>query len=245
MPENLTARDAESLIALCAMETVAKEEYSPFCDLFTQKDFEGYEYSMDLDKFYHTGCAETFHQSFTPRNLKSRYGSRLGPVQGIGYVNELLARLTDQPVQDHTQSNHTLSSNPETFPLGRGTYIDFSHDNLIVAVISAMGLKDDDVSTLDPTEYEDDREWNLSRVVPFSGRMVVERMECSDTRGSGRFRRDGAGSQVYVRVLIDDAVQDLDICEGSREGLCTLENFVESQRYARENGQGDWERCFD
>jgi hypothetical protein len=123
--------------------------------------------------------------------------------------------------------------------------MDFSHDNLMVAIISAMGLKDNGQSTLDPTEYEDNRDWYLSRVVPFSGRMVVERMECSDARSPGRFRRDGLGNQVYVRVLINDAVQDLGFCKGSVGGLCTLQNFVESQRYARENGQGDWERCFD
>jgi hypothetical protein len=58
MAEELTPEDAESLIALCAMETVAKQEYSRFCDLFTPEDFKGYEYSMDLDKFYHTGCVE-------------------------------------------------------------------------------------------------------------------------------------------------------------------------------------------
>jgi hypothetical protein len=55
MPENLTSEDADSLISLCAFETVAKEEYSPFCDLFDDDDFEGFEYAVDLDKFYFTG----------------------------------------------------------------------------------------------------------------------------------------------------------------------------------------------
>jgi hypothetical protein len=55
MPENLTSADAQALITLCALETVAKEEYSPFCELFDDSDFEGFEYAMDLDKFYYTG----------------------------------------------------------------------------------------------------------------------------------------------------------------------------------------------
>lgn len=55
MPENLTTEDAQALIALCALETVAKEEYSRFCGLFSQEEFEGFEYALDLDKFYFTG----------------------------------------------------------------------------------------------------------------------------------------------------------------------------------------------
>lgn len=88
-----------------------------------------------------------------------RYGSELGPVQGVGYINELLARLTDRPVEDHTQTNQTLDSNSETFPLGRGIYVDFSHDNLMTAVASAMGLFRDknfiSGRVLDPTRRDD------------------------------------------------------------------------------------------
>lgn len=65
---------------------------------------------------------------------------------------------------------------------------------------------------------------------------------------SGREKRrlTQSGDSVYVRVLMNDAVQDLEFCKGvDEDGLCPLEAFVESQRYARENGQGDWERCFE
>ncbi|KAF9445834.1 phosphoglycerate mutase-like protein [Macrolepiota fuliginosa MF-IS2] len=248
MPENVTAEGAQALIALCALETLAVEEYSPFCDLFSKEEFEGFEYSMDLDKFYFTG-----------------HGSPLGPVQGVGYVNELLARLTDQPVQDHTQTNQTLDSNPDTFPLGRGIYADFSHDNLIVAVISAMGLFNgyqtkhtSSAGGLDPTRQDKSRVWFLSRIVPFSGRMVVERMECGlqlndDAAGRSisvdakerQHRRAERNDSVYVRILMNDAVQDLEFCEGAdKDGLCPLHAFIRSQAYARENGQGDWEKCF-
>ncbi|KAF5363806.1 hypothetical protein D9756_000049 [Leucocoprinus leucothites] len=246
IPENLTSEDAQSLITLCALETVAKEEYSQFCDLFTHSEFKDFEYALDLDKFYFTG-----------------YGSELGPVQGVGYVNELLARLTDQPVQDRTQTNRTLDSNPETFPLGRGIYVDLSHDNLMVAVFSAMGLFNNNEhmkgGMLDPARRDDSRDWVISRIVPFSGRMVVERMECDlrqagqRTMGHGdprsRIERNRRGQNgedtVYVRVLVNDAVQNLEFCEGvDRDGLCPLRSFIRSQAYARENGRGDWERCF-
>ncbi|KAF9443982.1 phosphoglycerate mutase-like protein [Macrolepiota fuliginosa MF-IS2] len=249
IPNNLTAEDAEALIELCTMETLAVEEYSPFCELFSKEEFEGFEYSVDLDKFYFTG-----------------HGSQLGPVEGVGYVNELLARLINQPVQDRTQTNTTLDSNPETFPLGRGIYADFSHDNLIVAVVSAMGLfknhrmgDTSNTGVLDPEKLDRSRAWFLSRIVPFSGRMVVERMECGiplnddavgydDSTGmkERQRRRAERNDSVYVRILMNDAVQGLEFCEGvDGDGLCPLHAFVHSQAYARENGQGDWERCFE
>jgi len=246
LPEDLTPQDAESLMSLCALETVAKEEYSRFCHLFDQHEFEGYEYSYDLDKFYFTG-----------------YGSRLGAVQGVGYINELLARLTHRPVHDHTQTNKTLVSNPKTFPLDRGMYVDFSHDNLMVAVVSTMGLSKDKNGMLDPRKPNRNREWYISRIVPFSGRMVVERMECGlpvgeeddviGVAGKGKRRRDrqrrraeDPEGSVYVRVLMSDAVQDLEFCEGRDEdGLCPLRAFVDSQSYARKSGKGDWEECFE
>ena len=68
------------------------------------------------------------------------YGQELGPVQGVGYVNELIARLTDSPVHDSTQTNRTLDSNATTFPLNRTFYADFSHDNEMIAIYSAIGL---------------------------------------------------------------------------------------------------------
>ena len=52
---NLTLDDIPSLISLCAFHTVALSESSPWCPLFTQADFDAFEYYGDLNKFYGTG----------------------------------------------------------------------------------------------------------------------------------------------------------------------------------------------
>lgn len=167
------------------------------------------------------------------------YGGPLGPVQGVGYVNELLARLTGQPVQDHTQTNHTLDSSPETFPYDRTLYADFSHDNEMVAIYSALGLFRQYLlpgQKLDPTGPSPQRTWVASRLVPFSARMVVERLECNGVPPLPKAS--------FVRVLVNDALQPLEFC-GGIAGLCELHAFVASQRYARNDGDGDFEKCFD
>ncbi|KAJ6485453.1 acid phosphatase [Mycena vitilis] len=162
---NLTDAETYALISMCPFHTVAslvpggQLKLSPFCALFSDAEYAAFEYSMDLDKYYGTG-----------------YGALLGRVQGVGYINELLARLMDTPVNDTTQTNTTLTSNPVTFPLNRTFYADFSHDNQMTAIYSAMGLFPQ-ANPLDPT-HPVPRTWVASLLVPFSARMVVERLKC-------------------------------------------------------------------
>ena len=85
----------------------------------------------------------------------SGFGSPVGRAQGIGYVQELVARLTKTPIQtvcyndshflclvfDHcyalsqhnSTTNSTLDDNPITFPLdGRALYVDATHEVTVV-----------------------------------------------------------------------------------------------------------------
>lgn len=168
----------------------------------------------------------------------------LGRIQGVGYVNELLARLTDKPVKDNTQTNHTLDSSPKAFPLKKTMYVDFSHDHAMVAIYSALGLFDG--KPLYPTKPQHDRKWVSSRIVPFSGRMSVERLRCTIGNRSYGFRSKAQGKsreEVYVRILINDVLQPLPFCGGDHDGLCKLSDFVISQRFSRTDGDGNFSKC--
>ncbi|KDQ13675.1 hypothetical protein BOTBODRAFT_175389 [Botryobasidium botryosum FD-172 SS1] len=210
----LEVTDVINLMEMCAFDTVAKEKKSPFCDIFEDGDWPMLEYYLDLNKFYGSG-----------------YGNPLGPIQGVGYINELLARLTGNPVKDDTNTNRTLTSDPKTFPFDRPMYANFSHDNQITAIVSAMGLFHD--ADLPTRTIDRERTWVSSAIIPFAGRMVVERLTCD------------AGGEANVRVLVNDAVQSLDFCEGvTEDGLCTLAAFVESQSFATSGGDGNWDACF-
>jgi len=84
----------------------------------------------------------------------------------------------------------------------------------------------------------------FSRIAPFAGRLVVERLQCRKTGGAQR-TGDGKGEgEAYVRILVDNVVQQLGFCKGvTKVGLCKLEDFVESQVFARSNGDGKWALC--
>ncbi|KAI0722495.1 phytase [Earliella scabrosa] len=211
---NLTDADTYNLLSLCAFETVAHERRSPWCGVYEELGAgPAFAYNGDLDKFYGTG-----------------YGQPLGRVQGVGYINELIARLTGTPVRDHTQTNTTLDIDPATFPFGRTMYADFSHDNQMIAIFAAMGLFEQP-RPLDPTKPDPRRTWHVEKMVPFSARMVVERLDC---RG-----------RASVRVLVNDALMPLKFCGAKGDGVCELGAFVESQTYARNDGEGDFEKCFE
>lgn len=61
------------------------------------------------------------------------FGSALGRSLGIGYVQELVARLTHTPIATHNSStNATLNDNPITFPLDQSLHVDATHETVVM-----------------------------------------------------------------------------------------------------------------
>lgn len=217
---NLTETQTIYMMDLCPFNTVASIDgstISPFCYLFTKDEWKSYNYYQTLDKFYGHGN-----------------GNPLGPTQGVGFANELLARLTDSPVEDNTSSNHTLDDNPDTFPLGRKLYADFSHDNDMTGVFSALGLYNKTTylsnDTVIEAESQEAQGYSAAWTVPFAARAYFEKMACKGK------------SEELVRVVINDRVVPLVGCGADENGMCTLSDFVESQSFARDGGL--WAQCF-
>ncbi|EIW76440.1 phosphoglycerate mutase-like protein [Coniophora puteana RWD-64-598 SS2] len=311
--------DVRELLGACAFDTLARwvpdpssspsapeDGYSssgghgspsPLCALFSpsfesddeSNEWASYARAADIEKWFDVGP-----------------GNKLGPVQGVGYIAELLARLTDKPVEDGTSTDAGLY-----FPLGRRMYVDFSHEGAMNAVYAAMGLFYDAEEGVAVSGLKDggiwagegegegeedggaevakkkhkhknkeaekkDRKraskvpetWRARDMVPFSGRMVVERLKCDASYAPSSPSNDDMGDldfedeldsnsdldavkkkkdkypDTYVRVLVDDALQPLAFCGAGEDGVCSLKKFVKSQKFARKTGQKRWEKCF-
>ncbi|KAF8857902.1 phosphoglycerate mutase-like protein [Acephala macrosclerotiorum] len=216
---NFTSSDTISFMDLCPFNTVANDlgTISPFCDLITEDEWKAYDYYQSLGKYY--GYS---------------WGNPLGATQGVGFTNELIARMTDTTVHDHTSTNSTLDSNPATFPIGGRTllYADFSHDNDMTAIFSALGLYNETAPLLNTTieSVRETRGYSAAWTVPFAARAYFEKMRCV-----------GAEEEL-VRVVVNDRVLPLEMCGGDGEGRCRLSSFVRSLSFAREGG--DWDQCF-
>ncbi|KAK8929848.1 3-phytase A [Metarhizium anisopliae] len=212
----ITLEETVYFMDLCPFNTVASEKstVSDFCRLFSKEEWRGYEYYESLEKWYGYGPANP-----------------LGPTQGVGYVNELIARLSHSPVQDHTSTNETLDSNPSTFPLNRLLYADFSHDNTMMTVYAALGIY------TNATEIPTDRRvspktadgYSASQAVPFGARMYVEKMHC------------GGDDYEMVRVLVNDRVMPLKGCKADKLGRCEVGDFLKGLDFAKKGGL--WDQC--
>lgn len=120
---NWTANDTYAMQSICAYETAYIGD-SNFCGFFTEDEWAGFEVTLDTEYYYDYA-----------------WGNPTGRAQGIGYLQELLARLQNQYIDSSDSSvNSTLDNNPETFPLGREFYADFSHDDIIISVLTAMSM---------------------------------------------------------------------------------------------------------
>lgn len=214
---NLTLEETVFIMDLCPFNTVAssKAKHSKFCRLFSQDEWHGYDYYESLEKWYGYGP-----------------GNPLGPSQGVGYVNELIARLTNSPVEDHTSTNSTLDHSAPTFPLNRKLFADFSHDNTMTSVYGALGLYEMSPGLpvdhkVPPTKAEG---YSAAWTVPFGARMYVEKMVC-----------DGNQDYELVRILVNDRVVPIPGCDVDKYGRCKLPDFLAGLSFAK--GGGHWDQC--
>ncbi|TLD09624.1 hypothetical protein PspLS_11755, partial [Pyricularia sp. CBS 133598] len=205
---------------ICAMETTANISktgiLSPICNIFENKDWEAFNHYQNELKWYN--CF---------------YGNSLGPTLGVGWVNELIARLLQKPVKDSTSTNSTLTANPETFPLKNKLYADFTHATDFLAIYAALGLLGSTHTPVPANRIVSEQrlaEFSVSEVSPFAARMYVEKMICSGHQ------------EEMIRILVNNRVIPLPNCGVDGEGRCKLGAFVKSMSFARSGGH--WNKCF-
>jgi hypothetical protein len=101
----------------------------------------------------------------------------------------------------------------------------------MAAIVSAMGLFEASASDMPLDHINKERAWKFGHIAPFAGRIVFERLACID--GIKR-----------VRAFANDALLSMPMCKADVDGMCTLDDFVTSQHFARVGGQKKWKECF-
>jgi len=173
----LDAEDIMRIASMCGFDTTASGGTDPrdwgwskWCRLLTRDEWDVAGYVADVERWYRVGD-----------------GGRYGKIMGAGYVNELLARLHDGLVVDETTVNHTLDSDPATFPRGGNRlFVDFTHDNEMIEIMSAVGLRrlrtKMPINHLPKPKDENDKDsgqehrFVLAHLVPFGARWAFERV---------------------------------------------------------------------
>jgi len=213
---NITTSFAYDMQELCAYETVALG-YSSFCELFTEEEWKGFEYSIDLSFWYSNGP-----------------GQPTSSAQGIGYVEELLARLTQTlPSDSEHATNITLDGNNITFPVNQPLYVDASHDTVISTILVAMNftsfIKD---GPLPATHIPEKRSYIVSQIAPFGTRLigqVLSQTSSSNQTSAPSSPATAAGEATHIRWLLNDAVLPLTgvgACPENDDGLCPIDTYI-------------------
>ena len=224
---NLSTRDVYAMQTICPYE-VAYLGSSDFCSLFTEQEWIDFEHSISL----------RFYGDYS-------FGNPTGRAQGIGYVQELLARLQNQYLYvGNTSVNSTLDSNPTTFPLEQPFYLDMTHDNMIIAALTALGLK---YFRGPPTGLpynishapNPPETFRLSQVTPFGARLYTEVLTCS---ASNPIVKKSKVKTVYsnpnitngtkfIRMKLNGKTLPLHTlgCPSRSDGICALEDFLATQ----------------
>ncbi|KAF2853444.1 phosphoglycerate mutase-like protein [Plenodomus tracheiphilus IPT5] len=227
-----TLSDTYNAQALCSYETIALG-FSHWCGLFTYEEWEGYEYALDIAFQAGTGFA-----------------SPVGRAIGIGYVQEVLARMQHHVITEPAaQINVTLDNNTITFPVDQNLNLDFSHDAGILSILVAFGLTQfNDVLPL--THMKKDRQFILSHLQPFAGRLDIEIIKApapvNPDRSSKNIYLDGKPTS-YVHFILNQRTiplgKSLRSCGERDDGWCEMETFIKIQQEQIELADYDF-ACF-
>ncbi|KAH8697078.1 histidine phosphatase superfamily [Talaromyces proteolyticus] len=222
---NWTVDDLNDVQSLCAYETSAFG-YSPFCLLFTWDEWLGFEYTLDIQFYGNNGFA-----------------SPVGRAIGLGFVEELIARLIQHlpdPPDDSIAFNTTLDDNNSTFPLNQTIYFDFSHDTEIFSMMTALGLSKFG-KYLSPTELATNRSLVVSNITPFGGYFLFEVIKApypvldQRPRNSSDSPYDTSGNSTsYVHMIMNQRTiplgESIPDCGARDDGWCELQTFINFQQ---------------
>ncbi|KAG6819805.1 hypothetical protein H0H93_008500 [Arthromyces matolae] len=219
----LSIEDVYIMQQMCAYETVAIG-YSKFCELFTEEEWEGFNYALDLSFWY-----------------GSAFGSPVARVQGYGWIKELVARLTHTPIAEHNSStNSTLDDNPTTFPLNQSLYVDATHEVVVLNIITALNLTN--FATTGPlpwTHIPKNRSFEVSKLAPFATNVQFQCKYYSNSSSSSNNMNESTVLECtsvpgpQIRIIINDGVTPLtgiNGCPEQQDGMCPVDTFVKAQK---------------
>ncbi|KAF4623104.1 hypothetical protein D9613_002089 [Agrocybe pediades] len=198
----LQIQDLVAMQQLCAYETVALG-YSRFCDLFTEDEWVSFEYFNDLDFWY----------GFGPGNPATS-------ALGIGYVQELVSRLTKTRITNFdTTVNASIVSDPVLFPLDQPIFVDASHDTIISAILVSMNFTSLAANGPLPTGHIPKKQtYFVNQIAPFATNLVGQVLSCPASEKS-----------THIRWILNDGVlpmTGIKGCKPNQDGLCDLDAFI-------------------
>jgi hypothetical protein len=154
------------------------------------------------------------------------------------------------PATPSFQLNTTLDNNTLTFPTHQTLNLDFSHDSNIISILVAFGLTQF-ANHLPTTHIKPDREFMMSHLMPFAGRLDIEIIVAPAPVNSDRSDRKNVylegGPTRYVHFILNQRTVPLgrshEACGKRDDGWCEMSAFLEVMEKEIEKADYDF-ACF-
>lgn len=217
----IDTQDAHAMQELCAYELVALGG-SAFCGLFTEEEWDGFEHYEGIDWWY-----------------RFAFGHPVMAAQGLGWVQEWLARTTGAPLAGFNSSTNATLHNDKYFPLAgnQSIWVDTTRDTLIAAVLTTLEFESFTQAGPPPaTHLPTDPSFVFSKIAPFGGNLHSQVVSCPASRGERKR---------WVRWILNDGVVPLShekMCNSGiwleKLGFCELGPYVDM--LTKKIGKIDW-----
>lgn len=161
----LSLHDVVNMMDMCPYETVALG-HSSFCSLFTHKEWRGYQYRNDIFWWY-----------------AASFGAPVARAEGLGWMQELTARLTHTPLTQFNSSVNSTLHNDIHFPVNEPLYVDFTHDTTFAQLLPTLNLTTFASQGPPPLDHIP-KKWSFvsSKFAPFATNLQVQVLSCSAQR---------------------------------------------------------------
>lgn len=194
---NFTSGDVQQIPYLCGFESQITESRSPFCDLLTEEEVLGYEYSQDLRYWYGTGL-----------------GSDIEKYQMLPVLDMVAQRFVDGPNAIYQNGNSTFVP-PKVMA-------NFANDGQINQLIAMLGIFDDEAQ-LPGDMSPADRLFRSSRLTPMRGTVAFERLSCPAEPVESSCGYESVNAEdTYLRILLNDVVYPVVGCTSGPGSSCPL-----------------------
>jgi len=134
------------------------------------------------------------------------YGNNLSPYLGIHWVKSMTDILS--------KSNYS----------NQNLYISVVHREMLPVVLVSLGLyNQSEYLQFTLNQINNDRIWKLSNIIPFLGRIQLERFTCSSIDYNGSF----------IRIIVNSKPKTIPGCSQGPGDSCPLQHFIDyvDQRY--------------
>jgi acid phosphatase len=211
----LSDHETFTMQELCAFDLLVRGPSSPWCSIFSQQEWESFEYARDLLHFYRAGP-----------------GNRYSAARGFLWLNATTNLLVAGPSAKTSGSLFfSFVHHGDILPL-LSTLDLFSFPSSSSSTNTTTTTTTTTTNDLPTDKIPTNRSWKTSTLVPMGSRIILERMTCprvychsNAPLYPNHVYCNPPHDESYIRILINDGLVPIPDCKSGPGESCPLRDF--------------------